>query len=131
MLRGVPLQWVGVLQARDDPADLLLLTSKGDYSGTFHPWNASMPLASFTGGVVRSRDGGRSWAHVAQQPPTGRTCTTCGANQALLQTLQGPAQRAQRAQFHQSFLDFSNEIEYKSGGRLIALSSSVFVGNTG
>jgi hypothetical protein len=46
VLHGVPLQWGGALQARDDPADVLLLTSKGDYSGTFHPWNASMPLAA-------------------------------------------------------------------------------------
>ena len=75
VLRGVPLQWVGVLQARDDPADLLLLTSNGDYSGYFHEWNASMPLAAYTGGVVRSRDGGRSWAHVQQQPRGGFTGT--------------------------------------------------------
>jgi len=75
VLHGVALQWVGVLQARDDPGDLLLLTSKGDYSGVFHLWNSSMPLAAYTGGVVRSRDGGRTWAHVAQQPPSGYTGT--------------------------------------------------------
>ena len=74
-LHGVPLQWVGVLQARDDPADVLLLTSNGDYSGKFSPWNSSMPLAAYTGGIVRSRDGGRTWAHVQQQPPRGFTGT--------------------------------------------------------
>jgi hypothetical protein len=34
-----------------------------------------MPDAAYTGGIVRSRDGGRSWAHVAQQPPRGFTGT--------------------------------------------------------
>ena len=75
VLHGVPLQWVGVLQAADDPADVLLLTSAGDYSGTFRPWNASMPLSAYSGGIVRSRDGGRSWAHVAAQPPAGYSGT--------------------------------------------------------
>ena len=70
-LHGVPLQWVGVLQARDDPRDLLLLTSAGDYSGRFGPWNASMPLSAYSGGLVRSTDGGATWSHVAQQPPGG------------------------------------------------------------
>jgi len=70
-LGGLSLQWVGLLQSGDDPADLLLLTSSGDYSGEFRPWNASMPPAAYSGGLVRSRDGGKSWAHVAQQPPRG------------------------------------------------------------
>jgi hypothetical protein len=71
VLAGVPLQWVGVLQAPDDPRDLLLLTANGDYSGTFDYWNESMPLNAYTGGLVRSTDGGGSWAHVAQQPASG------------------------------------------------------------
>ena len=75
VLHGIPLQWVGVLQAPDDARDVLLLTSAGDYSGTFRPWNASMPLGAYSGGIVRSRDGGRTWAHVAQQPPRGYTGT--------------------------------------------------------
>jgi hypothetical protein len=75
VLHGIPLQWVGVLQAPDDARDVLLLTSAGDYSGTFRPWNASMPLGAYSGGIVRSRDGGRTWAHVAQQPPRGFTGT--------------------------------------------------------
>lgn len=71
VLGGLSLQWVGVLQSADDPLDVLLLTSNGDYSGTFSEWNASMPLAAYSGGIVRSRDGGVSWAHVAQQPLRG------------------------------------------------------------
>jgi hypothetical protein len=70
-LSGIALQWVGLLQSGDDPADLLLLTSSGDYSGTFAPWNASLPPAAYSGGLVRSRNGGASWTHIAQQPPRG------------------------------------------------------------
>jgi hypothetical protein len=70
-LHGLSLQWVAVLQSGDDPLDVLLLTSNGDYSGTFSEWNSSMPLAAYTGGLVRSRDGGATWAHVAAQPPSG------------------------------------------------------------
>ena len=75
VLHGLSLQWVSVLQSGDDPRDVLLLTSAGDYSGNFGPWNASMPLDAYTGGVVRSKDGGRSWAHVLQQPPRGYSGT--------------------------------------------------------
>jgi len=71
VLHGLSLQWVAALQSRDDPLDVLLLTSSGDYSGTFSAWDASRPLSDYTGGVVRSRDGGATWAHVAQQPPRG------------------------------------------------------------
>lgn len=74
-LYGVSLQFSGLLQASDDPADILLLTSSGDYSGNFRPWNSSMPLSSYTGGVVRSRDYGKTWRHVAQQPPSGYSGT--------------------------------------------------------
>ena len=70
-LHGVPLQFSGLLQASDDPSDILLLTSSGDYSGHFWPWNSSMPLSSYTGGVVRSRDYGKTWWHVTQQPSSG------------------------------------------------------------
>ena len=34
-----------------------------------------MPLSAYSGGIARSRDGGRTWAHVAQQPPRGYTGT--------------------------------------------------------
>jgi len=72
VLNGVPLQWVGVLQSDDDPLDVLLLTSSSDYSGKFRPWNSStQPLSDYSGGIVRSRDGGKSWSHVQQQPGFG------------------------------------------------------------
>jgi hypothetical protein len=72
VLNGVPLQWVGVLQSDDDPLDVLLLTSSSDYSGKFRPWNSStQPLSDYSGGIVRSRDGGKSWNHVQQQPNSG------------------------------------------------------------
>lgn len=74
-LSGVPLQFSGLLQAADDPSDILLLTSSGDYSGNFGPWNASMPLSSYSGGIVRSLDYGKTWRHVAQQPPSGYSGT--------------------------------------------------------
>jgi hypothetical protein len=71
VLNNVPLQWVGVLQSSDDPLDVLLLTSSNDYSGTFRPWNISLPLSEYTGGLVRSRDGGKTWNHIQQQPTRG------------------------------------------------------------
>ena len=81
-LSGTPLQFVGLLQSPDDPLDLLLLTAPHDNSGRFGPWNSSMPAANFTGGVVRSQDGGASWHHVAQ-PPAGEVGTVWGERQQL------------------------------------------------
>ena len=82
-IAGVPLQFVGLLQARDDPLDLLLVVAPRDNSGRFSPWNATMPAANFTGGVVRSRDGGASWRHVAQQPAGGDVGTVWGDRQEI------------------------------------------------
>lgn len=70
VLRGVPLQFVGVQQAPDNPLDLLLLTSSSDYSGRFYSWNHSN-LSTYSGGIVRSVDGGSSWSHITAQPPSG------------------------------------------------------------
>ena len=70
VLNGVPLQFVGVTQSPDDQLDLLLLSSSSDYSGNFYPW-AGTNLSAYTGGVVRSRDGGATWAHVTAQPESG------------------------------------------------------------
>lgn len=70
VLHGIPLQFVGVTQASDNPLDLLLLASSSDYSGRFYPWNHS-EMSSYTGGVVRSLDGGATWNHVTVQPASG------------------------------------------------------------
>jgi hypothetical protein len=84
-LAGVPLQFVGLLQALDDPLDLLLVVAPKDNSGKFSPWNAStMPAANYTGGVVRSRNGGATWAHVAQQPASGDVGTVWGDRQEIV-----------------------------------------------
>ena len=82
-LYDVPLMFVGLLQSADDPQDLLLMTAPISGSGTYLPWNASQPATSFTGGVVRSQDGGASWHHVAQQPPTGDVGTMWSERQQM------------------------------------------------
>lgn len=63
------LEFTDLLQSPDDPLDVLLGVCRGE--SWFAPWNATMPLSNYTGGVVRSRDGGASWQHVARQPPFG------------------------------------------------------------
>ena len=82
-LHGVPgLEFVGSLQSPDDPLDLLMLVAPGDGSGRFSPWNASEPAANFTGGCVRSTDGGVTWVHTAQ-PPAGDVGTIWGDRSQL------------------------------------------------
>lgn len=66
-LNNVSIQLTGLYQSPDDAADLLLT---GGW-GWFGPWNDTIPPYKYSGGVVRSRDGGATWAHVAQQPPAG------------------------------------------------------------
>ena len=66
-LNNVSIQLVDLFQSPDDPLDLLLVGAWG----WFGPWNASMPPWAYSGGVVRSRDGGASWQHVKSPPPSG------------------------------------------------------------
>ena len=63
VLRNVSIQLAGLLQAPDDPLDLLMLCGWGWYS-----WSNSTP---WDGGLARSTDGGASWHAPASQPPSG------------------------------------------------------------
>jgi hypothetical protein len=76
------LEFVDLLQSPDDFDDVLLGVGRG--FGYFAPWNSSMPLSEYTGGVVRSRDGGASWQHVAQQPQFGSNGNAWSEYRALV-----------------------------------------------
>jgi hypothetical protein len=67
-LRGLHFRYTELLQAQDDPLDLLLGVGG---AAQYFPWNTSEPNSAYMGGIVRSRDGGASWHHIKAQPRDG------------------------------------------------------------